>query len=532
MMEVVIEDRGGLPIPTQGPRLVVEEAWTYFLAVNAEGSVRVTLDGVPLQRTQVDGRFLMALGHAAGSRRLRVESSAGALDWRVEVRPRAEKLGPQAWMRLLHELESWLPGVALGAEGAHVGAVGTSGVAAPYLVEALAPLLPELSAALAAILEAPRLRAERQEIEEPLRRVRRVDRETLAWVSRHPQVGVWLRPWEGMDLRGPEPTVPQERAQDTLDHAVNRYVSWAVRAIAVALAGAAQQLERAARAAGVSDEGGVWCRHRASALAFEAAALRRQLRRSELGRLRPAPATEGALQVILDHPHYARFHGVARLFLSPRFKLEAEEADAPGAAIRPSYGLYELWCFLAVGRALKADLPGWSWEERRLDALLGVAGTGAGAELHGRQGSRHLQLLFNPTFAGYLSRRDQPRFSISGERRPDLALAYGKEGEEGRWLCLDAKYRTSAANLADSLTSAHIYRDALRWEGFGGRCRAAALLAPAVTDETQPWFEPAFLKAEGTGIFRLCPGEDAADLARWMMDVLGVEPRSPGGVDA
>ena len=510
---------------------MVHEAQTYHLHVDGAAEVRVYLEGEEM--VSQAGKFSLAMPFGVGRSTLQVEAGGERRRIRLTLLPDPQKLGPLQWMDLLTDLEAWLPGVTTGVEAPRDGRVGADGAAAPLIVEALLPLLPGLEAALRHLLEAPRTHVQEVPEEEPLRRVREVRRDTLVWIGRHPQVGAWCVPAGGARPQGREPHLPIEVAVDTLDHPVNRFVVWLVREVSQTLDQTAEALERGANAAGTSEDAGRWCRSRAGELRRGAERLRTQLRRSALGRLAPRPATEGALQVVIDHPRYARFHAIARRFLSPRFRLRRpEDGEAPAAMVRPSYGVYELWCLRALHLALEASLPGWRWKASGVDKLLGVSGTGAGATLTFHQGGAEITLHFNPTFSGYLSRGKSHRWSLSGERRPDIVVTYLAKSGPGRWVCLDAKYRVNAANLGDAFTSIHVYRDALRWEGYGGPCAAGALLAPAMLPETAPWFGPDFRAAHGVGVWRLAPGTQDRALAAWILERLGVEGTEGEGADA
>ena len=71
---------------------------------------------------------------------------------------------------------------------------------------------------------------------------------------------------------------------------------------------------------------------------------------------------------------------------------------------------------------------------------------------------------------------------------------------------LDAKYRTTRANVLDAMTSAHIYRDALRIDGK--RIDSALLLVPR--SECTSWLkDPAFIREHSVGVVELSPGADS-----------------------
>ncbi len=520
MIACTVLDADGAEVPIVDGALDLEERRRYTLCAAADVLAQLGAR----DPTPIGGGLTLQFGHEVGSQRLRLVQGAAETWLRLQIRPSREKLPPAAWAVMLAELEGWLAGLSAGLEGAEVGQVSHRGASPLFLASALAPLLPELERALRQVLERPVERARLTWDEVPLHRVRRVTRETLGWVSRHPDIGGWLDPWSAAELRGAPPRLPQRQAEDTVDHPANRYLSWLVLRVVTALEGVAAALDRAA--AGQEEalnETALWCRSRAARLREGAARLERLWRRSFLRHLPREPATEAALLVVMDHPAYARVHRMGRLLLSPRFQLDE---GAHAAATRPSYDLYELWCLLAVQRQLAAALPGWRWTARKLGALLSPTGTGGGARFTARGEGQTLTLLFNPTFRGYhkrLDRRGAPRarWSRSKRRRPDLGVPWRPAGPPGGWVCLDAKYRVGQRNLGDAFTSLHLYRDALRYEGFGGPCRAALLLAPSETADAADWFSDAFRERYAAGVWALTPGRaDGDSLARWLLGTL------------
>ncbi len=108
----------------------------------------------------------------------------------------------------------------------------------------------------------------------------------------------------------------------------------------------------------------------------------------------------------------------------------------------------------------------------------------------------------------------------------DWVVTWKPEQGEARWLCLDAKYRSEASQVADAFTSAHIYRDSLRWDGFGkeGCCAGAVLLVPATDPKGEHWFEKDFRDSHGVGAFQLTPGQPSPDaLIGWLNERLGLK---------
>ncbi len=271
---------------------------------------------------------------------------------------------------------------------------------------------------------------------------------------------------------------------------------------------------------GVAGDEAPWCHARAARLRAVAVHIDDRVSSSPIAALPPRPPSAAALGVVVDDPRYARVHALARRFISPRFALA--ETENP-ASLRPSFDLYELWTFLSLAAELERSPlvgEGFRWRRVGVRRLLDPLGTGGGAALVGRSTAGTLSLSFNLTFSSLRARRGA-RFSLTGERRPDLVLAWRPDGGAGAWVVLDAKYRVGR-NLADGFESVHIYRDALRWDGFGGAARAGVLLAPAATPGTAVYFTDAFRDEHGLGAFELRPGVGGGEVVSWALSLIGM----------
>jgi hypothetical protein len=507
-MNISVRDEAGAEIPFSGGGLRLEEATSYRLVVaRGEEPPKAWLGDRELPFREGQG-FAVEIGHWVGESSLRIVSGSRTARVPVVVAPCSEKLSDAAWLSMLGDLESWNPGLPVGLAGGGVGAVGTEGTPAPVLAVALLPLVAPLLRAVRAIATAPRERTAPLHEDIPLRAVRQADREVLRWLSRHPHAARALDPWRVAKTGLPEPEVPRQTTRDTADHPANRYLAWLVRRVAARLGALADALGTAARHPGIQEDTEEWCTARALAASVAAESLLATMRGTFLGTLAPMPPTEAALLAVQDDPAYARAQSLARPFLSPRFHLP----DVPGnaAPTKPSFELYELWTLLAVHKALLAHLGGWawSWHPKPGPELLAGFGPGSSFAATGPNGER-LALCYNLTFPGYLHRADSSRYSISGERRPDIVLTLAFPGRKPAWFVLDAKYRVTRQALADAFTSLHIYRDSLRWDSFGGSCRGGLLLVPAIAPGCEPWFSASYLDRFGIGVRKATPGEPA-----------------------
>lgn len=509
----------------------LEESSTYHLAVQlgetAREGWRCWLNHLELEWKPSIPGFELRTSFWVGHADLRLQTPGGEQHFHLDVQPSTKKLSEAAWEVLLLELDSWLPGSTVGQEGGLHGSVGLVGSEAAAAAAVLGELVSLFESALAELMKAPRERSIEHLTEAPMHMVRQATRDTLKWLARHPDAYQCAQ-GRAEELRnGRAVLVPQRAWRGDFDHAANRHVAWLTRQVERRLREIAQRVERGAKQVKSLDEDMQrWCASRAARLLSGADTLAELLRRSALGELPPEPASESALLTLLDDPVYARVRRLGQIFLSPRFRLPIEGAQ-PSAPVRPSYELYELWTFFALKRFLSTHLSTAQWVESGLGTLRlfgedPSSDVGFTAHLPG-QGV--LQLLFNPTFPGFLARKDSPRWSISKERRPDLVMAWKPAQGQPRWLCLDAKYRTEARFIAEAFESVHIYNDSLRWQGFGekGRASGAVLLVPAQAKKAKPWFEKGFRDEHGVGAFQLTPGQaPPPELLEWIRERLGL----------
>lgn len=505
--------------------LVLTEGFTYQLVPPAGLDATSCHWGpVPLTRAS-DGSFLLRVGHSVGKTTLTFTSAHGAHCVPVDLRPCEAKLDLPAWTALLDDLKDWLPGLLVGLSEGGLGASAQDGVPAGLVAAAVVPLVGALLDAAKAVLRAPKRREQESESERRMHAIRQAHPSTLRWLGRHPYAAAALGASPG-PASVADPWVPLRVRTPTLDHPANRAVRWLLERVARHLRPVAHALRVAAQ--GEFDAVAAWCVGKAGELGAAADALDALVAQSFLARLTPEPPGAGALLTLADDPAYARVLRAARAILGARFS--ANDASGRPVPSRSSFELYELWCLLAIRRALDeaAGPAPWTHRTRRTNApLLAV-------DLHGLTLQRALPdgvlvLHYNATFTSHLSAPGGERVALTGERRPDFVLGWQPHAGEPTWLVLDAKYRVQRTSLVEAFESLHVYRDGLRWPARGGRPRMGLLLVPTVAPACAPWADETFLDEHGFGLWELRPGQKPdGRLGRRLFGSLGIPLPAPG----
>lgn len=420
----------------------------------------------------------------------------------LDVSPDPGKLGSEVFRSMLEDLWQFDPALVLGTEPSTRNVGITGAYASDWLTYArLRRHADDYLAALARIAVHPlrELRTRREHV--PLPRVRRIDRLTGLSIQRQPALLAAVR---GRDvaLRTAALRLDVPVSEETLDSAANRLLAWQARAIAWRIKGLIENLETKMQNGSASETRTAladrWPRRR-EFLNDIGTRLDRLRRRSVLREVTRPAMTVAGLNAVSADPAYGRAWRLGWFIL--RRGIEGELADER-LWISPTWEIYERWCFARVKQWL-TDTYAVEWSaqgEKTASDFRILKG-------RGRDG-RQFDLRLQPTFLAWNDRRGQSsRRSISGQRIPDILLQIDSGS---RNIVLDAKYRTTRENVLDAMTSAHIYRDALRIDGR--RIDAALLLIPRGGGAS--WLEdPAFIREQAVGVVEMAPGADGAGLA-------------------
>ena len=473
------------------------EGGKYRLRKTAEGD-RLLIDDEILQTHGSD--WVWSPGFYAGQVRAELlgPGDRTRAAYLLDVSPHPRKLGRDMFQAMLERIWAFEPGLVLGTEPAASPIGHEAAISEPWLEYArLRAYGDRFVRALSAISRQPlrELRAERAYL--PLPQVRRADRQTaLALLGSAQLLKVLGSAEGGATSTGALPRFDVPVARETLDGAANRCIAsiaYEVSRRAVRLRDELESIvEKETESMTRTALAARWPRRR-EFLDRLVARLRHFQRIPPLADVKRREISAAGLNAVSADPAYSNAYGTG-------WRILRRGAEGPPRAermwISPTWEIYERWCFVRLCDAVREAKPEYRWSKLRTNTR------GATAALRGsRSGTRSIELLLQPRFPAGDQSPNRGFRSISGSREPDIVLTR-TDGDTQKWYVLDAKYRTGRSNVLKAMGSAHVYRDALRWNGR--RPESAVLLVPRAGDAE--WLEqPDFIGTHRVGICALDP---------------------------
>ncbi|WP_372161510.1 DUF2357 domain-containing protein [Xanthomonas axonopodis pv. cyamopsidis] len=479
--------------PIDGVALYVDEAPVELVKVDG-------IQGWRWQPGFYAGRVLAELVTVTGQR---------AAEYWLDVGPDQSKLDADVFTQMLDELYAFDPELLLGTEAAQAS-IGVSGeVASPLLsYSRLRRYGDALLAGLKGVAKQPLTRLRRERALVPYHRVRRLDAASARTLLRRADTAALLH-GEGVSSAGAVPLFDVVHSIDDLDNPANRALAavlLAVRRRCGQVAEALQDMAAREEEAGTRTPLQPRLARRLEFLSGLAEKLAKLSRMDPFASVSRTEVTAAGLNAISAHPGYARAYRFAWSVLRPGV---AGDARNESLWLSPTWEIYERWCFTRIATCLQERYSDLTWEMQHSGArsdCIRLVGKGPGTRIEAS-----LQRCF-PS-AGAIKSGLQ---SVSLQLQPDLLIMF-ESGDDRRMLVLDAKYRTSRQNVLDAMRSAHLYQDALRWDGERAVC--SLLLVPR--GGGAPWLEePDFHVAHQVGVHVLAP--DSASTAlnllldRWL----------------
>ena len=423
----------------------------------------------------------------------------------LDVSPDPDKLGRDLFQDMLDQIWEFDPSLVLGTEPAALPVGHERQISDPWLAYVRLRAYGErFVRALSAIARQPLLELKEERAQLPLQHVRRADRKTALAALRTPQLLPILahREFFATPMSALPPfDVPV--ARETLDSAGNRCMAEIVQRVsrrAVQLRNTLQwvvgnETESATRTALAHR----WPRRR-DFLEQIVRQLHDLQRVSPLADVTRRETSAAGLTAISADPAYSSAYGSGWRIL--RRGVEGPR-DEERLWISPTWEIYERWCFVQLGSAIQALKPEFHWSiSRNHKSKAKAVFTGS------KGGEVCIEVLLQPKFpAGDLGSNNGFQ-SISGTREPDIVLTR-TDGDAPIWYVFDAKYRTTRASVVEAMASAHVYRDALRWDERRPEC--SVLLIPR--GGGAPWLErSAFISRHRVGVCVLGEATDSNEV--------------------
>ena len=481
--------------------------------------VALYIDEAPVEPVRVDGTqgWRWQPGFYAGQVLAELVASTGQriAEYWLDVGPDQSKLGDDVFSQMLDELYAFDPELLLGTEAAQAS-IGVSGeVASPLLAYArLRRYGDALVAGLKAVAKQPLTRLRRERALVPYHRVRRLDAASARNLLRRPDTAALLH-GEGALSAGAVPLFDVVHSIDDLDNPANRALAavlLAVRRRCVQVADSLEDMAAREEEAGTRTPLKPRLARKLEFLSGLAEKLAKLSRLDPFASVSRAEVTAAGLNAISAHPGYARAYRFAWSVLRPGV---AGDARNESLWLSPTWEIYERWCFTRIAACLQERYSDLTWEVQHPGArsdCIRLVGKGPGTRIEAS-----LQRCFPSAGAAKGGLQ-----SVSLQLQPDLLITV-ESGNDRRMLILDAKYRTSRQNVLDAMRSAHLYQDALRWDGERAVC--SLLLVPK--GGGAPWLEePDFHVAHRVGVHVLAPDSTLTALNllldRWLPDACPV----------
>lgn len=409
----------------------------------------------------------------------------------LDVSPDPKKMGRDAFAQMVRELWEEDPHLVVGAEPATTGS-GLVGIDedAWSAFARLRRYGHEAIRALEAIRARPmrKLRGRRDSV--TVHQARRVDRHTAAILTRSSAIRLFADEMDESSIGEASERLNVPCVESTLDSAANRAMLTLLLNLLRRTRALAEKLEQLVKKDVKSETRSPlearWPKRKQCLKDFESQ-FKRLLRMQPFSEVRREEITSAGLTAIAADPQYSRAWRLGRKVLRQGFDSTDNEERL---WISPSWEIYERWCFIRFGKMLAEEWPEWGWQRKN-----------SSHRWKGSSNRAQAVLILQPAF---LANRpgEEKRWSISKQRVPDLVLQV-KRGVEIRFVVLDAKYRSTRANVLDAMGSAHIYQDALR---IGNRRPEGSLLIVPASGGAD-WLEsPEFQKEHRVGVHVMAPG--------------------------
>lgn len=477
------------------------ETGEYLIRIPSPGC-RLFVDDAPLETDQQSRHWCWSPGFYAGEVLAELEHPGfrEPFRYRLDVSPSPNKTGREQYFDYIREIADYAPELLIGNEPARYGLGGRSSsrTAAWIRYARLRCFIDDYLLALKAVCERPLFRQHYYRRRVPAHLARRVDRATVSSLRNKPQLFAALA---GKEMTARAVGLPDDRLdvpfnEPTFDHPANRLLAEQLGGVLRLVAALIRDFQNPGAESGET-ETDIYPR-----LARKIQYLNRVQRELlRLTRAEPFASVSGkaagiaGINAVTASPAYARSHRLGVRVLREGLSELAEDEQH---YLAPTWQVYEAWCFVALAKQLEKRLPDFEWH-------LDTAPASADMILTGSKGAQRLRLYSQLVCPSLENKNRYGYTSISRERRPDIVFE-SSNGPSQRFICLDAKYRTSRSGVLDAMASAHIYRDSVKCGGVGPEF--SLLLLPHCRETAQLSISQ-YIDRTGVGCVTLASMKDA-----------------------
>ena len=525
-MDVLITDKSGREPARDGPDgpYIFAEGDPINISVTEEDIAELEIEGFGIEDKKVSrSDNMLTTGWTyfpktfAGLSRFRVTCGDLCASIDVDIAPSENKLGKEAFLDLIDELEARIPGLPWGVSPGHFRSAfskRSAMIARPRVIEAF---LEDLKKALRGLRFDPLLYSRQEREIRRMSYTRRPDIQTVQHLAQSPQAAVT---WHSMVRAKEVDLLPikinQAVSRITHDHPVTRYLVWLLRRLLKDLEILGQYLDKAKmdRAGGIGDQGRAYCNMLSEKLAPVFKLLRESLNRPPLLGLKPSPLNESAAQALFDHPPSLRLHRIARRMMARGLIPNRDGGTLVG--LRETWELYEYLVLFRMAEGLAQHLgTDWNWKSVSNPDLRLLREAPSMGTIRIENGGQRIELRTQVKCPRAPGNSSEGFSSLSQKREPDYVLAvFDEESELVSWVILDAKFRTKKQYVLSSLGNIHVYRDSLRWHSKPPA--AAFAIIPKIVEGTALYASQDYHDEHQFGVLH-CPLEPDEE---WLRPVI------------
>jgi hypothetical protein len=470
------------------------------------------VDDAPLELDARQEYWVWSPGFYAGEVVLELERPGHhePVRYLADVGPEPGKSGRELYFFYIREIADFAPQLLLGTEPAQHALGGRSDVSVSSWIRyaRLRCFIDSYVDALRTVCDRPLVKNRYRREQMPVHLARRVDRTTVRRLEANTKLlaaisgGLSGNACLGLD----DNRIDVPFYESTLDHPANRLL--------------AQQLNRVLRMVSKLHDEFSQCRalvndtetdiqvrmpRRIAYLSRIRKRLLQLSRRAPFSLVSDRKPGVAATNAVSGSPHYDRSHRLGVRLLREGLSQIVEDEQH---YLAPTWQIYESWCFVVLAQQLKTQLPEYEWE-------LDTSVVSADMILNGQKGKERIRLYAQLVCPSLETLNCYGYCSTSRERRPDFVLEYTDRNRKA-FICLDSKYITSRTGILDSMGSAHIYRDSIRWDSAPPIC--SLLLVPknpaAVLLSTEE-----FIRRNDAGCLPMAESDDAGATISFLLNL-------------